>query len=262
MKTLAKRFLRQFGYDIVRYSKAPEIPSFPRDFTEDEKEICRLVAPFTLTSVACIVGLIRAIRYLTENRIAGEIVECGVWRGGSMMVVAHVLQRLGDTARKLYLYDTFAGMPAPTGKDIRYDGVRANQLLNETAQGTVLEDYTNRDDVRAYASSRDVATNLRSTGYPEHNIHLIEGRVEDTIPSTVPNRISLLRLDTDWYESTRHELIHLYPRLEKYGVLIIDDYGYWQGAKEATDEYFGQSKHKPFLHRIDTIARLVIKTHE
>lgn len=247
MKTLVKRFLRRFGYDIVRHRKTPKAPRFPRDLTEEEIEICEVVKPFTITSVERIVALIRAIRYLSDNDIEGEIVECGVWRGGSMMAAAHALQRSGDTTRKLYLYDTFAGMPAPTEKDIRFDGVGADQLNEEG--GTV-------------ASKRDVATNLLSTGYPEHNIHLIEGRVEETIPKTVPSRICLLRLDTDWYESTRHELIHLYPRLVKYGVLIIDDYGHWKGAKDATDEFFTHSNYKPFMHRIDSDARLVIKTDE
>ena len=79
--------------------------------------------------------------------------------------------------------------------------------------------------------------NLLSTGYPGGNLVLVEGKVEETIPRTMPAQICLLRLDTDWYESTRHELIHLYPKLIKNGVLIIDDYGHWRGSKQATDEY-------------------------
>lgn len=203
-----------------------------------------------MTSVERIVALINATKYVVENGLKGDIVECGVWRGGSMMVVADVLQRLGDTSRKLYLYDTFAGMSVPSERDRRYDGASAYHLLNSTAKNT---------GTWCYADKQEVIANLRSTGYPDQNILLIEGKVEETIPQTLPESICLLRLDTDWYASTKHELSYLYPRLVRSGILIVDDYGHWQGAKEATDEYFNQFRIKPFLHRIDYTGRLVVK---
>lgn len=99
---------------------------------------------------------------------------------------------------------------------------------------------------------------MAATGYPKDNIIFIKGKVEQTIPGTLPGKIALLRLDTDWYESTKHELNHLYPLLEKAGILIIDDYGAWQGARKAVDEYF--STNGPvYLHRLDFTGRLVIK---
>jgi O-methyltransferase len=250
MKSIARNILRRCGYDIVRHDRVDANYEFPPDLTDEEKEICAVVAPFTMTGVERIVALIHATRYVSENDIKGDIVECGVWRGGSMMVVAHVLRRLGDTTRKLYLYDTFEGMTAPSEKDIQFDGTPANQLLDSTQKNT---------GVWCYADKTDVLNNLRSTGYPERNIFLVEGKVEETIPGTLPDSISLLRLDTDWYESTKHELTHLYPRLSRNGILIIDDYGHWRGAKEATDEYFGQRGAKPFLHRVDYTGRLAIK---
>ncbi|MDX6693326.1 MAG: O-methyltransferase [Blastocatellia bacterium] len=227
--------------------------ALPPDFSEEERRICEAVAPFTMTSVERIVSLAQATKYVAENNIRGDIVECGVWKGGSMMVVAYTLQSLGDTSRKLYLYDTFAGMSAPTERDRRYDGEYADNLLSEMEKNTWLW---------CYASKDEVAANLQSTGYPAENVILIEGKVEETIPQTLPDSIALLRLDTDWYESTKHELTHLYPRLARSGVLIIDDYGYWQGAKEATDEYFSQLKMKPLLQRIDDTGRLAIKIEE
>jgi O-methyltransferase len=85
----------------------------------------------------------------------------------------------------------------------------------------------------------------------------VKGKVEDTIPANIPERIALLRLDTDFYRSTRHELEHLYPRLERGGVLIIDDYGAYVGARQATDEYFAS---RPFLlNRIDEHVRCGVK---
>lgn len=211
-----------------------------------------MVAPFTMTSVERIVSLIHAAKYLTENKIAGDVVECGVWRGGSAMAVAETLKRLGDTTRKFYLYDTFAGMTEPTQKDKQFDGKAAKQLLQNEAKDT---------GIWCYADKNEVAENLRKIGYPEGNIILIEGKIEDTVPGVLPTGIAILRLDTDWYESTLHELTYMYPRLVRGGVLIIDDYGHWQGAREATDEYFaGQTGGpRPFLHRIDYTGRLLIK---
>ena len=113
--------------------------------------------------------------------------------------------------------------------------------------------------VWAYGSLDEVRRNLGSTGYPDQYISFIEGKVEDTIPTNVPDRISLLRLDTDWYESTRHELQHLYPRLSPGGVLIIDDYGQWAGARKAVDEYVEDKKLKILLHRIDYTGRIAVK---
>src|SRR5262249_28315332 len=109
------------------------------------------------------------------------------------------------------------------------------------------------------ASMEGVRSNLLSTGYPDSHIHLIKGKVEETLPRHAPERIALLRLDTDWYESTLHELIHLYPRLCPNGVLIIDDYGHWKGAREAVDDYFAKQELRPFLSRLDYSGRLVIK---
>jgi O-methyltransferase len=108
------------------------------------------------------------------------------------------------------------------------------------------------------ASLDDVRANLLSTGYPANQIHFVPGKVEQTIPKTLPERLALLRLDTDWYESTKHELEHLYPRLSNDGVLIIDDYGHWRGAREAVDEFFLRSRH-PLLHRLDYTGRLMLK---
>ena len=204
-----------------------------------------------MTSVESVLSLIDATRYVIENHIGGDIVECGVWRGGSMMVVASMLLNRGDDSRDLYLYDTFEGMPLPSLLDVQYDGQPARELYDEAARS---------QGAWCYADIGEVAQNLKSTGYPEGRTKLIRGSVEDTIPDSIPEKIAILRLDTDWYTSTLHELEYLYPRLVSGGILIIDDYGHWQGAKQATDEYFSRlTDRKPFLHRIDYSGRLVVK---
>jgi hypothetical protein len=115
--------------------------------------------------------------------------------------------------------------------------------------------------VRAQAKLSDVQRNLGSTQYPHDQIRYIVGKVEETIPRYLPGQIALLRLDTDWYSSTHHELSHLYPLLSPQGFLIIDDYGHWAGARKATDEYFAAHKHPPFLHRVDYTGRIAQKMH-
>ncbi len=105
----------------------------------------------------------------------------------------------------------------------------------------------------------EARANVLSTGYPAGNVALIKGKVEDTIPAAAPAKIALLRLDTDWFESTDHELKHLYPRLSRGGILIVDDYGYWQGARKAVDQYIAENQLQLLLTRVDDSARMCIR---
>ncbi|MCW2967337.1 MAG: macrocin O-methyltransferase, partial [Solirubrobacteraceae bacterium] len=105
----------------------------------------------------------------------------------------------------------------------------------------------------------DVRNTVLGTGYPPERIHFVRGPVEETLPEHAPERLALLRLDTDWYESTRAEMEHLYPRLSDGGVLIIDDYGHWDGARRAVEEHFAANGDAPLLHRIDYTGRIGIK---
>jgi len=224
--------------------------TYPVDFGDDDIEICRRVAPYTMTTPPRIYALIRAVEYVVTRNVPGALVECGVWRGGSMMAIALTLLRRGVTDRDLYLFDTFSGMTAPTDLDRKPSGERAADLLE-----TEDEDA----DVWAIASLDEVREAVLAVGYPPERIHFVEGPVEQTLPGNAPGEIGLLRLDTDWYESTKHELVHLYPRLVRGGVLILDDYGFWQGARRAVDEYFGEHDEPLLLNRIDHTGRIGLK---
>jgi len=187
-----------------------------------------------------------AVRYLVDNGLEGSIVECGTWRGGQAMIAALALLEAGDTSRDLYLFDTFEGMTAPTDADTRIDdGVTARQLLDDEAAG----DRTAPNNTWCVADRADVWAGMSSTGYPTDRIHLVAGKVEDTIPSEAPPTIALLRLDTDWYESTRHELLHLWDRVVPYGIVVIDDYDVWAGSRLAADEFFAGLDRRPMLFR-------------
>lgn len=248
MKKLAKAVLARSGWELQRSAERDERALI--DLPEGDRAIVARVAPYTMTSLERRASLLGAIDHVVRHRIPGDIVECGVWRGGSMMAIALALMARGDTSRELYLFDTFEGMSEPTEHDRDPSGASAAERLATSAKDSPLW---------AAASLEDVQANLWSTGYPREKLHFVRGKVEDTIPGTLPERIALLRLDTDWYESTRHELQHLYPKLQRHGVLIIDDYGHWQGARRAVDEYFAASAEPVFLHRVDYTARLVVK---
>ena len=209
----------------------------------------------TMTSSERMYALWQATRHVIATGVPGALVECGVWRGGSAMVMAHTLVTAGVSDRDLWLYDTFEGMPAPDETDADFMGVQAADHL--AAAGG------NRDDVVvAYASLDEVQANVQKIGYPADLVRYVEGQVERTIPAQAPSEIALLRLDTDWESSTRHELEHLWPRLAVGGVLIIDDYGHWSGARLAVDGYFAGRSDAPLLARVDYTGRMGVRDRQ
>lgn len=213
----------------------------PSDFDAAAVETIKRVRAYTMTKPEKIFGLIQATRYIVRHKIPGDIVECGVWRGGSMQAVAHTLIAAGDTSRELYLFDTFEGMTEPTEHDVRKDGRSAAELMQTMDRSTNLWAEASLDDVKA---------GFERVQYPEAKRHYVVGPVEQTIPDALPETISILRLDTDWYESTKHELEHAYSRLSPGGVLILDDYLHWAGARRAIDEFVAALDEPLLLHRL------------
>lgn len=233
-----------------RKKKAKPQDTLAVELSEFDRETIEIAKEYSMTSAARLQALILAVRHINKRGIEGSIVECGVWRGGSMLAAARTLGNLGDTNRDLYLYDTFEGMPPPTEHDVRhFDGASAAELLKtDTAD----------DGTRAKAGIDIVKHALGLSKYPAQKVHMIPGKVEDTIPGAIPSKIAILRLDTDWYTSTLHELNHLYPLLAPGGVLIIDDYGWWEGARRAVDEYFS-ARPGPLFNVIDDTGRIAVK---
>jgi O-methyltransferase len=247
-----RRLFNKLGYDIAPLSNLPAHadPEFPFDFDGATIDICRFVKPFTMTSVERIFSLCRSVEYIVQHNIPGDIVECGVWKGGSMMAIARTLANKG-VIRKLHLFDTFEGMSEPTDADKNFRGqLAADALATEDKQTS--QNW-------AYSPLEEVKNHLRETGYDQSQVVFVKGKVEDTIPGRAPAEISVLRLDTDWYESTYHELVHLYPRLSVGGVLIVDDYGHWEGARKAVDQYLAEKNLKLLLNRIDYTGRIGVK---
>jgi hypothetical protein len=172
-----------------------------------------------------------------------------VWRGGSMQAVARTLLESGEASRDLYLFDTFEGMTKPTKHDVRHDGQSAAEMLKTKGR---------RSRAWAVASLDDVKRGFADVPYPSDKIHYVKGPVEKTIPGALPDTIAILRLDTDWYESTRHELAHAYERLSPGGILIVDDYGHWGGSRKAVDEFLDQLDEPLLLNRLSQ-GRIAVK---
>ncbi|HMG16489.1 MAG TPA: TylF/MycF/NovP-related O-methyltransferase, partial [Saprospiraceae bacterium] len=218
MKHLFIKLFKSLGYTFNPIVK--DIRQHYPDIKDKEFwDIHQLIRPYTMTSVERMYALYNSVNHVLVNNIKGDFVECGVWRGGSSMLIANMLANRNSLDRKIYLYDTFEGMSEPSQEDLDFSGRNAAAMMKET------EDIK-ETSVWCLADLSDVTNNMKLTGFSMNNIVFVKGKVEDTIPQTMPDGdIALLRLDTDWYESTKHELIYLYPKLINNGILIIDDYG-------------------------------------
>ncbi|MDA3941422.1 MAG: class I SAM-dependent methyltransferase [Spirochaetia bacterium] len=238
--------LRDKGYGII----PPE--QYLSDMEDSFITIWEQVHNYTMTSVERGYSLFKSVEYIVKNKIPGDFVECGVWKGGSCMLIAMTLDLIKDTNRKIYLYDTYEGMPKPTEEDvISWNGRSVLEKWEEDKTG-------NKNNFGSWAvGMEEVKVNISKSNYPENNLIFIPGDVAQTLKEKKPQKISLLRLDTDWYASTVEELETLYPLLVDKGVLIIDDYGHFDGARKAVDEYF--ENRSILLNRIDYTGRVGIK---
>jgi O-methyltransferase len=220
----------------------------------DDPFFCDVIMPACINNIMAseldsfetIYAAYNNVKYIIESQIPGDIVECGVWKGGMTQLAALTMIHLNDTSRNIYLYDTFEGMPLPDKSDIDWDGKRAIDTWQKVTFSGGTWGFG--------GNINSVAQLMYSTNYPKEKIIFVKGKVEETIPETIPKNISLLRLDTDFYQSTLHELQHLFPILVKGGVLVIDDYGYYLGARKACDEYFKKNKIKILLSRISNLG--------
>ena len=247
IKRFVKAFVRKFGYTLLNL----ENDEF-NQFNKQDQSIVNLYAKYSMTSDLRRSALLKSFHYIKNNKIKGDFVECGVWEGGNIMTLQH-LNNIYKTNKKIYAYDTFLGMSEPTKFDIKTkDGTIASDKFEKFKDEGQFSDWDK-------CTIEKVTENFKKHNLDMSNLKLIKGKVENTLldKNNLPEKISLLRLDTDFYESTKLELETLYPLLSKEGVLIIDDYGAWQGAKKAVDEYFKDVV--VWMHYIDHDCRLIIK---
>jgi O-methyltransferase len=230
---------------------------FKDSLDEADRALIEKVRPYTLTSAERIMATLDSVDYIVRRGIPGALVECGVWRGGSVLTMIMGLQRHNVFDRDVYLYDTFEGMTAPSDLDTSaFEDPAITTWSRASAAGQRAWDYFFGSEVFGLDQVREL---VLSTGYPPEKVHFEVGAVAETLPARAPDEVALLRLDTDFYDSTRHELVHLYPRLVTGGVLIVDDYGHWDGCRRAVDDYFRESAPLPLLSRIDYTGRTAVK---
>lgn len=276
-KRMILRTINAAGYEVKRRSPPPPLPAVReasppaetqpidyqelmaqqarifqyRDMDDEFHPILELVKPYTMTSVERLFDLYKSTEYVVKAGVPGDIVECGVWRGGSMMLVASTLLALGDTSRTLYLFDTFEGHPLPDPeKDVDIFG---NPVVDGAASRT-----SDQGSDWGYVSNDEVRANMARTGYPADKVVLVKGMVEKTAATNAPARLSIARLDTDWFASAQAALQAFWPRLSRKGVLIVDDYGHYPGQRRAVEEYFANAP--VLLHRVDYSGRTIVKT--
>jgi hypothetical protein len=240
--------LRHRGYGVI----PPQ--QYRIDIEADFYPLWEQVEPYTMISLERGYALYKAVQYLLLRDLDGALVECGVWKGGASMLMALTVLASGAKPRHIYLYDTFAGMVEPTPEDrIAWNGVPVQRKWEEDRRGE-KQNFTHWA-----VSQEEVLANFARVDYPSSHIHAVEGDVRETLYRTVPAAVALLRLDTDWYESTRIELERLYPRLSPGGVLLVDDYGHFTGARKAVDDYFTSFAVPVLLHRDDYTGRSAVK---
>ena len=245
MRSFFARYLTSLG------QKLTGLRGLIPELGPDEEALLGAAKGLSMTSPIAQWELIQAIRHVESGNVPGDIVECGVWRGGNLVIAGLLRKQLGFD-RRIWAFDTFAGMTAPTAADRK----PADEGLDVHKKFASLDRGAHND--WCYASEQDVLECFEAR-VGSSDLRTVKGPVEETLldPQNLPDRIAVLRLDTDFYESTRAELEILYPRLSAGGVLIIDDYGEWAGARKATDEFFaGQGV---WLHYVTHTVRLMVK---
>jgi O-methyltransferase len=248
----ANRLLARLGLKITSVKQVEK--QFPVEISASDQKAFRYVRDNNLSTSSDerLFATIMACRYVAEQDIQGDFVECGVWRGGNSIIAADVFKNLASH-RRVWLFDTFVGMTAPTAADVNIRGETADEKFAHSERGDHNE--------WCYAPLEEVQGNFSKVGLLTDRVKFVKGDVAKTLSGSaeMPGEISVLRLDTDWYESTKAELEILYPKLTMGGVLIIDDYGHWGGSRKAVDEYFA-NRGRPFLQYVDQSARIGIKT--
>jgi len=239
--------------ELARPFRRNAPPSIPLDFSSFQKTLLQKVRPYTMTSNERVAVLESAVRHVVSENYPGAFVECGVAKGGSTMAMAYTLLELGITDRELFLYDTFEGMPEPEEVDRGRFGEPAAKSWRKRRDEQGRSTWINH-------GLEEVRANLALTGYPGPRLHFVKGKVEETLPAAAPpDAIAILRLDTDWYASTKAEFDHLYPKLVRGGIVIIDDYFRWQGARKAADEYVAEHRIPMFWVRVDDASVVGVK---
>jgi len=250
LKKIIKKIFFFTGYRIKKIGDFNDkYNDYIAECTLEEQKDIENVIKLAVTSKANLWSLIQSLKYLSSKNINGDIVECGVFRGGSLALIAKYSKKLGLKS-KIYGYDTFED-GFLNAKLTKHDLTLKGKKIEFSKNNLIKNFNPNADTVRK--------TIIEFSKYKSKNLQLVKGDILNTLKNkkNIPKKISFLRLDTDLYTTTKFQLKVLYPKLVKGGILHIDDYGMFPGVKRAVDNFF--SKKKVWLHRVDLTCRFMIK---
>ena len=251
MKNLIKNIINKLiistGYSLINHNQKIV------ELNDNDKKLINLAQKYSMTPQIRIFNLLQSLRHLKNKKIDGDYVECGVWKGGNIILFKKFIENEDENSKKnIFAFDTYEGMTEPDKND--YD-ISSNIPANILLKG----DKVKQTNLWGICNLENVKKNIQSCFKGTENIKFIKGPVETTLDDTknLPDKISLLRLDTDWYNSTKKELDVLYDKVTPGGIIIIDDYGHWGGSKKAVDDFF-LNKYV-WMHYVDYACRLIIK---
>lgn len=261
VKKLAKSTIRRFGYDVEPLS-GPR--SLGYDYENQAYSAIKLVEPYTMIGRRRLITLYHQVAFCEENGIPGDLVECGVWKGGAVALMAMANLAEGKSRRHIHLFDAFTEICAP---DQSVDGTKA---LNEAKQAVPTSTFSGelvpltgiyhyKGGPGTLEGNKHLLEDL--VGYDSAFLHYHKGWFQETLPldSSEISQIAILRLDGDWYASTKVCLEYLYDKVSPGGIVIVDDYGCYEGCKKAVDEFRSRQGISAFLHYVDQQCRYWIK---
>jgi O-methyltransferase len=257
IKQAIRRAVALTGFEIRRIPARDFTKVEPVEFAEADRKVLRFVLEnrMTMVSPQRLVATIKACKHVAQAGIAGDFVECGVWRGGNSIAAKLTFENYGSN-KKVWLFDTFAGMTPPTEFD-------ATQFSSRSTKEQFAEAQREDHNEWCFASLNDVRSNFEKADADLSGVRFVAGDVTKTLSDkdNLPEAISVLRLDTDFYDSTKAEMEVLYPRLSRGGSLLIDDFGHWDGARKAVEEYLQAlpPPERPLLHFTDYTGRMGVK---
>ena len=255
LKDVLKKVIDKSGYEIQRKHSL-----LGYDLEDEANELILRIRPNTMLSRERLVTLYQQVVHCERNDLAGDFVECGVWKGGSVGLMALANLKTGKSRRHIHLYDSFSEICEPDGK---VDGARAVEEVRAWSKDggvsgklvPVAGFYDLLGGPGTLEGNRELLE--KKIGYDPAFLHYHKGWFQDTLPATAKqvSQIAILRLDGDWYASTKVCLDYLYSKVVKDGFVIIDDYGAYDGCRKAVDEFRASQKINGYLHHIDKVAR-------
>ena len=273
MKKTLKKILAKFGYNIIKvpggYGNVLKnrLSSYLNKgyFYEGEAfEAMQVVSSNTMLTYEPLITLFEQVVYCEKNNIEGDFVECGTWKGGATGMMALANLKYGKQRRQLHLFDAFQEICQPDEEHDDKQLVKEVKSLSKVKNfGEKLQPLTGVYDQFGGAGTLEENKKLLESTiqYPSDCLHYHVGWFQDTLPADAQeiDKIAILRLDGDWHASTKVCLDHLYDKVVKNGIIIIDDYGYNTGCKKAVDDFLAERKAFPIINYVSGSCRYFFK---